>query len=154
VNILRSVASLCATGESLIGKLTPAFDLLLRLWVAKVFFMSGLTKIQSWQTTMSLFEYEYEVPLLSPTLAAWTGTAAELILPVFLVLGLFGRPTALALFLFNAVAVYAYGSFLFGDEGAAGLQQHIMWGVMLLVTFFHGPGKLSMDRWISVKYGA
>jgi putative oxidoreductase len=149
---MKTVALFCAKSENLIGKITPFFDLLLRLWVAKVFFMSGLTKIQSWQTTLALFEYEYEVPLLSPTLAAWTGTAGELILPVTLALGLFGRPSALALFLINAVAVYAYGSFLFSDEGAAGLQQHIMWGVMLLVIFFHGPGRISADRLIAWKY--
>jgi putative oxidoreductase len=141
---------MCATSVSLIGKATPAFDLLLRLWVAKVFFLSGLTKIQSWRTTLTLFEYEYEVPLLSPSLAAWTGTAAELVLPVFLVLGLFGRPMALALFLFNAVAVYSYSTFLLSDEGAAGLQQHVMWGMMLLVTFFHGPGRISVD-WLIAK---
>ncbi len=117
--------------------LAPLFDLALRLWVAWAFIKSGLTKIQSWDTTLMLFEYEYNVPLLSPQLAAWSGTIAELSLPVLV---------ALALFLFNAVAVYSYSSFLFSSEGAAGLQQHILWGTMLLVTVFHGPGKLSVDH--------
>ncbi len=125
--------------------LNPIFDLGVRLWVAYVFFKSGLTKIQSWETTKMLFEYEYEVPLLPPELAAYLGTAAELGLPVVLAIGLASRFTALALFLFNIVAVVAYSSFLLGDEGAAGLQQHILWGVMLLITLFHGPGKLSLD---------
>ena len=125
--------------------LNPIFDLGVRLWVAYVFFKSGLTKIQSWETTKMLFEYEYEVPLLPPELAAYLGTAAELGLPVVLAIGLASRFTALALFLFNIVAVVAYSSFLLGDEGAAGLQQHILWGVMMLITLFHGPGKLSLD---------
>jgi len=125
--------------------LSPIFDLGVRLWVAYVFFKSGLTKIQSWETTKMLFEYEYEVPLLPPELAAYLGTAAELGLPVVLAIGLASRFTALALFLFNIVAVVAYSSFLLGDEGAAGLQQHILWGVMMLITLFHGPGKLSLD---------
>jgi len=125
--------------------LNPIFDLGVRLWVAYVFFKSGLTKIQSWETTKMLFEYEYEVPLLPPELAAYLGTAAELGLPVVLAIGLASRFTALALFLFNIVAVLAYSSFLLGDEGAAGLQQHILWGVMMLITLFHGPGKLSVD---------
>jgi putative oxidoreductase len=150
---LELIAGLCGQGEKVIGMVTPVFDLALRIWVAKVFFMSGLTKIQSWETTLFLFEYEYEVPLLSPTLAAWSGTAAELILPVFLVLGFLSRPVALALFVFNAIAVYSYGSFLFGDHGAAGLQQHILWGVMLLVTLFHGPGKLSLDALVMKRFG-
>lgn len=125
--------------------ISPAFDLGIRLWVAYVFLKSGLTKIQSWETTKMLFEYEYEVPVLSPGLAAYLGTAAELGLPVLLAIGLASRFTALALFLFNIVAVIAYASFLLGDEGAAGLQQHILWGVMMLITLFHGPGKLSLD---------
>lgn len=125
--------------------LNPAFDLGVRLWVAYVFFKSGMTKIQSWETTKMLFEYEYEVPVLPPELAAYLGTATELGLPILLAIGLASRFTAAALFLFNVVAVVAYSSFLLGDEGAAGLQQHILWGMMMLITLFHGPGKLSLD---------
>jgi putative oxidoreductase len=129
-----------------LNRMAPLFDLVLRLWVAWAFFKSGLTKIQSWDTTLMLFEYEYNVPLLSPSLAAWSGTIAELSLPVLVALGIASRVSALALFLFNAVAVYSYANFLFGPEGAAGLQQHILWGTLLLVTLFHGPGKLSVDH--------
>ena len=125
--------------------LSPIFDLGVRLWVAYVFFKSGLTKIQSWDTTKMLFEYEYQVPLLPPEPAAYLGTAAELGLPVLLALGLVSRFTALALFLFNIVAVVSYADFLAGEDGAAGLQQHILWGLMMLITLFHGPGKLSLD---------
>lgn len=132
--------------------LAPLFDLAVRLWVAWAFFKSGLTKIQSWDTTLMLFEYEYSVPLLSPQLAAWTGTAAELTLPVLVALGIASRASALALFAFNAVAVYSYSSFLLGPEGAAGLQQHILWGTMLLITVFHGPGKLSVDHLLCRKF--
>ena len=53
--------------------LAPVGDLVIRYWVAKVFFMSALTKIQSWDSTIMLFTYEYHVPLLSPTIAAYSG---------------------------------------------------------------------------------
>ncbi len=132
--------------------LSPLFDLTIRLWVAQVFFKSGLTKLQSWSGTLALFEYEYEVPLLPPSVAAVLGTAAELILPVLIVVGLATRLSSLALFLFNIVAVYAYGSFLFSAEGAAGLQQHILWGALLAMLVFHGPGKLSLDYLIAGRY--
>ena len=39
----------------------PVADLLLRLWVARIFFQSGLVKAQSMETTRMLFAYEYEV---------------------------------------------------------------------------------------------
>ncbi|MFK5894880.1 MAG: DoxX family protein [Pseudomonadota bacterium] len=127
--------------------LSPLLDLALRIWVAKVFFMSGLTKIQSWDTTIMLFQYEYNVPILSPTIAAYMGTAAELTLPILLLAGFFSRPTALALFVFNIVAAISYA-----DISPAGINDHIMWGVMLAVTFFHGAGKISADHWLCQKF--
>ncbi len=133
--------------------LSPMFDLVIRLWVAMVFLASGLTKIQSWSSTLALFEYEYEVPLLPPSLAAVFGTAAELVLPVLIAVGLAARLASLALFLFNIVSVYAYGSYLLSAEGAAGLQQHILWGVMIAMILFHGPGKLSLDYLIARRFG-
>jgi len=38
-------------------------DIAVRLYLFKVFFFSGLTKIQSWDSTVNLF-YDYNVPLL------------------------------------------------------------------------------------------
>lgn len=124
--------------------LAPVVDLAVRLWIAAVFFRSGLTKIQSWDTTILLFTNEYHVPLLSPELAAVLGTAAELVLPVFLALGLGGRLAAAALFVFNIVAVISYP-----DLGDAGIEQHQVWGLLMLVTVLHGPGALSVDRLIA-----
>jgi len=124
--------------------LKPLLLLGFRLYVAQVFFLSGLTKIQSWSTTLTLFEYEYSVPLLSSDIAAYLGTATELIIPVLLALGLFTRPAALILFVFNIVAVIAYA-----DISPAGVQQHIAWGVMIAVIFVFGAEKLSLDKLLS-----
>jgi putative oxidoreductase len=128
----------------ILNSLTPVVDLAVRLWVALVFFKSGLTKIQSWDTTILLFTNEYHVPLLSPQAAALLGTGAELALPVFLALGLGTRLAAAALFVFNIVAVISYPEL----EGA-GLEQHYVWGILLAVTLAYGPGALSLDRLIA-----
>jgi putative oxidoreductase len=125
------------------GWLAPLLDLALRLWVAAAFFQSGLTKIMSWDTTLALFENEYSVPLLPPTLAAYVGTFTELFFPVLLVLGLGTRFAAAVLFVFNIVAVVSYG-----DLSEAGLMQHQYWGLLLLVTLLHGPGAISVDHFI------
>ncbi|HEU0204591.1 MAG TPA: DoxX family protein, partial [Burkholderiaceae bacterium] len=101
------------------------------------------TKIQSWDTTLLLFENEYQVPFLSPETAALLGTGAELVLPVLLALGLGSRFAAFALFVFNIVAVISYPEL----EGI-GIEQHQVWGILLLVTLLHGPGKLSLDALI------
>ena len=125
------------------GWLAPVLDLAIRIWVGMVFFQSGLTKILSWDTTLSLFENEYAVPLLPPQLAAYMGTAAELVLPIFLVLGLGGRLCAAALFVFNIIAVVSYP-----DLGEVGLKDHQYWGLLLLVALLHGPGKTSVDHFL------
>ena len=56
--------------------LSPLFLLGLRGYVASVFFKSGLTKIQDFSSTVALFENEYKVPLISPTLANMAGVKA------------------------------------------------------------------------------
>ena len=137
---LPSFAQLMSKAVRGIDFLSPLFDLAIRVYVAKVFFMSVLTKMMSWRSTLSLFENEYAVPLLPPELAAYLGTAAELVLPPLLVLGIGGRAVALAAFIFNLVAATSYP-----DISEAGIKDHILWGALLAVTFFHGPGKLSLD---------
>lgn len=129
--------------------LSPIADLALRLWVANVFFKSGLTKIASMDSTILLFTYEYQVPLLSPTIAAWLGTFTELVFPVLLAVGLATRFSALTLFVFNIIAVISYPGL-----NAAGVEQHQVWGLMLLVTLLHGPGKLSLDCLLRRRLGS
>ena len=127
--------------------LTPVADLLLRLWVANVFWKSGLTKIASIDTTILLFQYEYQVPWLSPEVAAYAATAAELVLPVLLAVGLAGRFAAGALFVFNIVAVVSYPALQL-----PGKLDHLLWGIMLLMPFFRGPGKISVDYFFRRRY--
>lgn len=125
----------------------PLLLLGFRLYVAQVFFMSGLTKIQSWSSTLSLFEYEYNVPIIPPQIAAYMATAGELMLPVMLVVGLFSRPAALGLFVLNLVAAISYP-----DISIAGEKDHIIWGAMLAVIFAFGPGSLSIDKLLSNRW--
>lgn len=124
--------------------LQPAAQLGARLYVAQVFFMSGLTKIHDWDTTLALFADEYQVPLLPPPVAAVMGTAGELVLPVLLLLGLGGRFAALGLSVVNAVAVLSLA-----EIAPAALQQHVFWGSLLLALVLWGPGKWSLDRLIA-----
>lgn len=134
---------------SMLETLSPLVDVAIRVLIALVFFKSGLTKIASWDTTLSLFENEYAVPFLPPELAAYLGTAVELGMPVFLVFGLGTRLAALVLFVFNIIAVISYP-----DLGEVGLHDHQYWGLFLLVTLLHGPGKLSLDHLIRRCFGA
>lgn len=139
----------------------PLADLLMRLVVGWAFYASGLTKVVSSEvllnvlgrdvrypttlepssTTIFLFENEYNVPILEPTMAAQLGTAAEIVLPVLLIFGLLGRLSAVGLFVFNIVAVVSYEAAQVGNA----LYLHVLWGTMLLSLIAHGPGKISID---------
>ena len=130
----------------------PLGYLAARWWVDYIFLMAGLTKLQSCDSTLMLFQHEYAVPFLSPTLAAYLGTGLELILPVLLVLGLGGRLIIFVLFIYNIVAVVSY-PFLWTPEGRLGLDQHINWGLLLALLMFHGSGKLSLDYLLRKKHG-
>ncbi|MBK8894795.1 MAG: DoxX family protein [Propionivibrio sp.] len=142
--------SFASRGIALIERwLTPAFDLAIRLYVASVFFKSGLTKIQDWGSTVALFQYEYHVPVLPPELAAFMGAAGELGLPVLLAFGLAGRFGAAGLSVMNVVAVISYA-----DISDLGRQDHVLWGALLLVTLLHGPGRWSLDHWFRARWAS
>lgn len=129
---------------SALEKLQPLAQLAARLYVAKVFFMAGLTKLRDWETTVFLFTEEYHVPLLPPEVAAVAGTAGEIVLPVLLVLGLGGRFAALGLSVVNAMAVISLA-----DIPEAAMTQHLFWGSLLAALVLWGPGKLALDTWLS-----
>jgi putative oxidoreductase len=114
-----------------------------RLHVAWVFFASGLTKLRDWDSTLMLFQEEYQVPLLPPEWAAYAGTAGELALPLLLALGLFGEFAALGLGIVNIVAVLSLA-----EIAPAALGQHQLWGSLLLLLTLWGPGKWSADAWL------
>ena len=118
--------------------------LLARLYIAKVFFLAGLTKVQDWDTTLFLFEEEYQVPLIPFELAAYLGTIGELVLPVLLVLGIFTRFTALGLFIVNYVAVISLV-----EIAPAALYLHYIWGLLLAQIIIYGAGVASIDGFMA-----
>lgn len=130
------------------------FALYLRLWVGWVFLKSGLLKIESWDSTLSLFQDEYKVPLLPPTLAAYAGTFGELFFPVLLILGVAGRLSAIGLSAVNALAVISYAHVLLAEGAEALARQHYLWGLGLLVLVFYGPGAISIDKLLARRPGS
>ena len=153
INSLTSIARPLIRGLEF---LAPVAELGIRLWAAKFFWDSALTKVSLGggfpfihmnPSTIMLFTYEYQVPILAPAVAAYLGTATEFIFPVLLAFGLGGRLAAAVLFVFNIVAVISYP----GLE-QAGIVQHQLYGTLLLLPLLRGPGKISIDHYIRQKW--
>lgn len=126
--------------------ISPVIDLAARLYVANIFWKSGLTKIANWDSTVYLFTNLYNVPVLSPEIAAYSATMVELGGAVLLALGLASRFGTAALLVLNIVAAISYP-----DLSDAGRELHVYWGMFLLIFLLHGPGKLSIDYFIRKK---
>lgn len=133
-----------ATG-GLSGAVPESLSLfLVRLALAGVFWRSGQTKVEpgAWfrltDATRELFRTEYAGVPLPPDLAAVLANAAEHVLPVLLVLGLFTRGAALGLIgMTLVIQVFVYPE--------AWWPVHSLWTAMAAVLFVRGGGLLSLD---------
>ncbi len=122
---------------------TAVLALAFRFAVATVFFMSGLTKIASWDATVALFAIEYMVPVLPPAFAAYLATAAELGCSMLLVLGLFTRFAAAALLGMTLVIQL----FVYPESW----PDHLLWGSILAYLVTRGPAAWSLDHLIATR---
>jgi len=93
--------------------------------------------------TISLFTDEYQVPWFSAQIAAWVCTAAELMFPAMLVLGLWRSLAAFGLLVVNVMAVISYYHVL--KDMPVALQDHVEWGLMLFLLICLPAQKLSLD---------
>jgi putative oxidoreductase len=110
----------------------------LRIAVATVFWNSAMTKLANWDTALSLFADEYQLPLIPPEVAAYAAVSIELAAPVLLVPGLMTRVAALVLLGMTAVIeIFVY---------PLAWPTHIQWAAMLLVLLCRGAGVLSLDH--------
>ena len=112
-----------------------------RLFIAATFFLSGRTKVEGLLTlkdsTYYLFQYEYDLPLIDPRLAAHMAAYAEHLFPILLILGLATRVSAVALLIMTLVIeIFVY-------PGA--WSTHLSWATVLVFLILRGPGPLSID---------
>jgi putative oxidoreductase len=127
-----------------LSRMLPEALLLLiaRFGIAAVFFQSGRTKVEGLltikQSTYDLFASDYALPLIPSDLAARMATGAEHLFPVLLVLGLFTRASALALFgMTTVIEVFVYPD---------AWPTHLSWAGLLLPLIARGGGRWSLDR--------
>ncbi|MBS0247248.1 MAG: DoxX family protein [Proteobacteria bacterium] len=146
-----------------------AVALLLRLVMARVFFLDGQTKVEGlWlpvrlaeltkyyvtgldfsvvvptavrPETFSAFTSQYPLLPVPPAIAAYLVSFAEFVLPVMLVIGLGARFAALGLLVITAMIL----GFVAPDPLAS---VQFYWAALLVVLVTQGPGAVSLDHLI------
>ncbi len=134
--------------------------LLARFSIAAVFWNSGQTKVSGFalnvvtgefmlgwphlsDSAVALFQDEYKLPLIAPTLAAPMAAFAEHLFPLLLLLGLGTRVAALALLgMTLVIQVFVY-------PGA--YATHGTWAAILLMLASRGGGRWSLDALVSAR---
>jgi putative oxidoreductase len=134
--------------------------LLGRFSIAAVFWKSGQTKIEGFmldlvggefqfgwprlaESTIPLFQEEYNLPLVPPEIAAYAAATAEHVFPALLLIGLGTRFSALALLVMTfTIQVFVYPS---------AYPMHGVWATVLLYLLARGPGKYSVDHWLELR---
>ncbi|KUJ00324.1 DoxX family protein [Vibrio sp. MEBiC08052] len=128
--------------------------LLSRFGLAAIFWLSGQTKIEGfsfnlisgpihlgWPTikdsTFTLFEYEYNLPLIPYVLAAYLATIAEHLLSILLLTGLMTRLAALGIFGMTLVIQV----FVYPDA----YPTHATWLALSAWIMYKGAGTISLD---------
>lgn len=137
--------------------------LLGRFSIAAVFWKSGQTKIEGlaidlvsgevqlgWphlsSSALDLFRSEYRLPLIPPELAAPMAAVAEHFFPILLLLGLATRFSATALIIMTlTIQIFVYPD---------AYPTHGTWAAILLYLMAKGPGKISVDYWLTRRLGS
>jgi putative oxidoreductase len=132
--------------------------LLGRFSIAAVFWKSGQTKVEGlvldpvagdWQfgwprlaeSTIPLFQEEYALPLIPPDITASAAATAEHVLSLMLLAGLGTRFAALGLLVMTmTIQLFVY---------PAAYPTHGAWATVLLYLLARGPGRYSLDHWLS-----
>lgn len=121
-------------------------QLAMRVAIGFVFFNSGLLKARSFEFAVKLFEQEYRLPFLDPTLAAQLAMAVELSVPLFLFVGLATRLATLPL-----LGMVAVIQLLVYPQAWV---EHLLWASVLVFLLTRGPGLLSLDHLVERRFAA
>ena len=131
--------------------LSPLAMVGLRIWIGLIFWNSGVNKFTGWDSTLFLFEQEYQThkhltifgfEIFTPESAAFMATFSELFFPLLLFVGFWARGAAFILLIMTAVIEFTYQSF----------DQHITWAIVLGAILLNGAGRFSWDYFIRANF--
>lgn len=132
----RAVTAVADACRILERSAAPLAELLIRLWLAQIFFVSGVLKVADWDHALLLAATEYPVSWMDPVTAAYVGAAIELLAPLLLASGLATRFAAAAMLILSLVIQFNYLAF----------DAHLFWVALLGWFVVRGAGPLSLDH--------
>jgi putative oxidoreductase len=115
----------------------PILDLLIRVALARAFFVSGMIKLEDWSPALHLVA-NYPASWMGPVSASYTGLTIEA-LGAALLLGLLTRPAALALMVLVLIEQASYPP----------LDTHLFTVALLAWYVVHGAGRISLDAMLA-----
>jgi NADH dehydrogenase/putative oxidoreductase len=118
------------------GLFWPKADLLIRLALAEVFFVSGVLKLTHWHTALDLAANEYPVSFMSPVTAAYLGVSIEVGGAVLLAAGFMTRYAAVPMLILSLVIQFAYKPF----------DSQLFWAALFGWYAIVGAGPFSIDH--------
>lgn len=114
----------------------------MRIWMAKIYFFSSIHSIKAWDSALTLFQYEYNVPFIPYQFAAYSATSIEFFGSILIVIGLMTRLAAIPMLMMVLVIQFTYLDF----------KEHYYWMMLFSAIIAFGPGKLSIDHFIRKKF--
>jgi NADH dehydrogenase/putative oxidoreductase len=113
----------------------PRVELATRLWLAQIYFVSGVLKLTHWDTALYLATHEYPVSWLSAGSAATIGVSIEVIGGALLAAGFMTRYAAAPMLALALVAQFAYLPF----------DNQLFWTALFGWYVVCGAGPISVD---------
>jgi putative oxidoreductase len=127
--------------------------LTLRLILAKEFWDAGIEKINGANWFFDIQQnFPFPFSLLPPEISWNLATLFEIVGPLALLLGLGTRFFALALAILTLVAISAVHAGQGYTIAAGGWKLPLIYLAMLLPLILSGPGKLSVDHWLRLRF--
>ena len=131
------VRSLASFWNSLAHRLAwPYAELLIRLWIAKLFFFFGVQQLMHWSVAVQDVSEDNPFPLLAPIVSAYLSTGANLICAILLVLGFMTRYASLPLLILAAITQLRFEPF----------DTQLFWIALFGWYVIHGAGLISLDH--------
>lgn len=114
----------------------PYAELLIRLWIAKLFFFFGVQQLMHWTAALQNVDEQNPFPLLAPIVSAYLSTGANLICAMLLALGFMTRYASLPLLILASITQFRFEPF----------DTQLFWMALFCWYAIQGAGPISLDH--------